>query len=189
MIKGFTAGFHFGHTSDIDEKICKNSKVAEANPTIVNRKLASEVKLGRLAGPFSEPPLPNFKVSPISLREKKDPGKFRLIHDLSHPYDDTSINSNIPKHCKEVQYASVSSAIKQIQKLGPCCYLAKTDIESAFRLIPIHPSQYHKLGMKWDGKYFYDKCLPQGLGSSCQIFEKFSTAIQRTFQTPFAYII
>ena len=32
--------------------------------------------------------------------------------------------------------------------------------------------------MYFDGKYYYDMTLPQGLASSCQIFEAFATAIQ-----------
>ena len=35
--------------------------------------------------------------------------------------------------------------------------------------------------MFFNGNYYYDKCLPQGCASSCQIFEKFSTAIQTIF--------
>ena len=56
-------------------------------------------------------------------------------------------------------------------------YTMKTDIEHAFKLIPIHPEDYHKLGIKFNGKYYYDKTLPQGAGSACKIFERFSTSI------------
>ena len=38
---------------------------------------------------------------------------------------------------------------------GQGCFLAKMDIESAFRLIPVHPDDYELLGMFWDGKYLY----------------------------------
>lgn len=48
--------------------------------------------------------------------------------------------------------------------------MAKTDIEDAFRIIPIHPSDYHLLGFIWEGQFYYDKCLPMGASSSCQIF-------------------
>ena len=34
-------------------------------------------------------------------------------------------------------------------KLGIGCTLAKTDVRSAFRIIPVHPKEYHLLGMKW----------------------------------------
>ena len=41
-------------------------------------------------------------------------------------------------------------------KLPHGSFAAKTDIESAFRLLPIHPKHYPKLGMQLDGKYYYD---------------------------------
>ena len=56
--------------------------------------------------------------------------------------------------------------------------MAKSDIKSAFRLIPVHPSDYPKLGFTYKGKYYYDKCLAQGCSSSCRIFERFSTALE-----------
>ena len=56
--------------------------------------------------------------------------------------------------------------------------MAKTDIKSAFRIIPIHPSDYSLLGMKWQGRYYFDRCLPMGCSSSWAIFEAFSTALE-----------
>ena len=53
----------------------------------------------------------------------------------------------------------------------------------AFRLIPLHPSQYHLTGFKWKNEYYFDRCLPQGCSSSCKIFEKFSTAIAWLLKT------
>jgi hypothetical protein len=55
--------------------------------------------------------------------------------------------------------------------------LAKTDIEAAFRLIPIHPDGRDLLGFKIEEKFYYDKTLPMGLSLSCRIFETFSHAV------------
>ena len=51
--------------------------------------------------------------------------------------------------------------------------MAKTDIADAYRLVPLHPSQYKLTGFYFHG-YYFDCCLPQGCSSSCQIFEKIS---------------
>ena len=59
--------------------------------------------------------------------------------------------------------------------------MAKTDIKSAFRILPINPQDYHLLGIKWSGQY-YDKCMPMGCSSSCKTFETFSTAVEWTAQ-------
>ena len=56
--------------------------------------------------------------------------------------------------------------------------MAKTDIKNAFRIIPVRPDQRHLLGIKWEGRYYFDKCLPMGACSSCHLFEKFSTALE-----------
>jgi hypothetical protein len=59
------------------------------------------------------------------------------------------------------------------------------DIEDAFRIIPIHPSDYYLLGFTWNNYFYFDRCLPMGASSSCQIFEKFSCAIQWIMQTKY----
>ena len=65
-----------------------------------------------------------------------------------------------------------------IKQFGSGCFLAKTDIESAFRLILIHPDDYELLGMCWEGKYYYDKVLPFGLRSAPSIFNRLSDALE-----------
>ena len=139
--------------------------------------LSHELQLGRIDGPFKDPPFPNFKSSPLAVREKHQSGKFRLLHNLSYPYDERSLNFNIPKEASEVSYATINDAIKYIQECHPHAYMAKSDISEAFRLIPLHQSQYHLTGFHWKGFYF-DKCLPQGCSSSCRIFEHFSDSLK-----------
>ena len=48
--------------------------------------------------------------------------------------------------------------------------LAKIDIQSAFRLIPVHPTDRHLLAMQWDNYIFIDTCLPFGLRSAPKLF-------------------
>jgi hypothetical protein len=42
----------------------------------------------------------------------------------------------------------------------------------------IHPSDHHLLGFTWNNCYYYDRCIPMGASSSCQIFESFSCVLQ-----------
>ena len=65
-----------------------------------------------------------------------------------------------------------------IKQLGRKSFLAKTDIKSAFRIIPIRPPDYDLLGIFWQGKFYYDRAMPMGCASSCRTFEMFSTAIE-----------
>lgn len=48
--------------------------------------------------------------------------------------------------------------------------MAKIDIKSAFRLVPVHPTDRHLLGMKWKEYTFIDTCLPFGLRSAPKLF-------------------
>ena len=56
--------------------------------------------------------------------------------------------------------------------------MGKTDIESAFLLIPVHPNDWELLGMFWNGQYYFDKVLPFGLRSAPYIFNQSSDAIE-----------
>ena len=144
-------------------------------PEIVSENLAKEVALGRVPDPFSTPPFPNLQVSPIGLVLKKHSTKFRTIFHLSFPKSGvTSINYSISKEDHSLQYITIDNAIERILRHGRGCFLPKTNIESAFRLIPLKPFDYELFGMFSDGKYYYDKVLPFGLRSAPFLFNMLS---------------
>ena len=172
-------GADVGFTGRRVARFSRNLPTALSQPNIVSENLSREVALGRVAGPFPTPPLPNFQVSPIGLVPKKHSTKFRTIFHLSFPKSGaTSINSSIPKEDFSLQYITIDNAIHGILSLGQGCFLAKTDIESAFRLIPLRPSDYELFGMYWEGSYYYDKVLPFGLRSAPFLFNLLSDAIE-----------
>lgn len=115
--------------------------------------------------------------SPLGIVPKKNPSEFRLIHHLSFPRG-SSINDSIPSEVSSVVYATINDAISVLKRMGRVCFMAKTDIKSAFRIIPVHPDDHPLLGMTWENLYYYDRCLPMGCSSSCAIFEAFSTALE-----------
>ena len=145
-------------------------------------KLEKEIKLGRIAGPFVEPPFANFKSSPLNIREKSEKGKYRLLHNLSYPYDNRSVNYNIPTEFGTVTYETLEDAVKLINNAGHNAWLAKSDIADAFYLIPLNPNCYKYTGFQWEGRYYYYKVLPMGCKSSCAMFSAFSDAIKWLLQ-------
>ena len=171
--EGFTNGFRLQYTGNTFRSDVKNLKSADLHLNELKDKLLKEVKLGRIIGPFDEPPLDNFKVSPVGLVPKSD-GGWRLITHLSYPYGD-SVNDGIDDKLCSVSYTSFDKVSKMVFDLGSGALMAKRDIKSAFRLLPIHPDDFHLLGIKVDGKYYVDRMLPMGLSLSCSLFEKFST--------------
>ena len=177
LLDGFLRGFSLDYVGYHETSFCNNLLSAIQNPSAVNEKLSKELKLGRIAGPFSEKPFSSLRLSPLGLIPKKAPGEFRLIHHLSFPYG-TSVNSHIPTEASSVRYASIDDAIRIIRRTGRGCALAKTDVKNAFRLIPVNPNDYDLLGIFWQDHFYYDKCLPMGCSSSCKIFEAFSSALE-----------
>ena len=186
IINGFKYGFRLHAENNIKTQATKNSAIANKHPEAVSQKLAKELAKGNIAGPFKTSPFADFQISPLSLRQKNDGSGWRLLHDLSYPYDDTSVNQSIPEDFKHVTYSSVHDAINIIQRIGKGSYMAKADIASAFTLVPIHPDYHNLLGFKWQGNYYHHTTLPQGAGSSCFIFERIATAIQWILQHKFA---
>ena len=177
LISGFSQGFRLQFQGERHSLAATNLISALQNPQAVDMKLGQELAANRLAGPFTSPPFQPFCVSPLGLIPKKVPGDFRLIHHLSYPKG-SSVNDGIAAENTSVQYAKVADAIRLIKRAGPGCFLAKTDIKSAFRIIPIHQKDHPLLGMRWRGLYYYDRCMPMGCSSSCKTFEIFSTSIE-----------
>lgn len=181
IINGFNEGFSLDFAGSQSSLLSTNSLSVTQNPSTTLQKINYEVGLGRICGPFPSPPFENFKVFPLALREKSVPGKFRLLHNLSFPYNDESLSLNIPRECSSVKYETLTDAIFLINSFESP-WLAKADISEAFRLIPLHPSQYNLTGFYFRD-FYYDRCLPMGCSSSCKIFERFSSALKWILRT------
>ena len=178
VVSGLKFGFDLGFRGTVlNDKNVKNLTSAFDHPAIVLEAINKELQAGRFAGPFSVPPFKSFQVSPIGLVPKKTKNKFRMITNLSSP-ESSSINSGISDTFAKVEYSSIFDAVQLIIAAGPHPFLSKSDIQHAFRLLPISPSQYHLLCMKWQDSFYFDRCLPMGARSSCSLFESFSSAIE-----------
>ena len=59
--------------------------------------------------------------------------------------------------------------------LGVGTELAKSDLRSAFRTIPVNRADFNLLGFTFEGKYYFDMCLPFGCRQSCSLYETFSS--------------
>ncbi len=141
-------------------------------------KLEKELLANRMIGPFLGPVFRSYVFSPLGLWKKKVPSKFRIIHDLSAPFEGISVNSCIPTKDRTVMYDTVDIAIQLIQRAGQGAILAKTDIEHAYKLIPVHPDDVSALGIRWFQHWLWDATLPMGSRSGCAIFGTFSEALQ-----------
>lgn len=115
-------------------------------------------------------PNPCTHYSPVGIIPKlHQPGRFRLIVDLSSPQG-ASVNDAIPSDLALLQYPRVEQAIKLIAQHDRGILIAKLDLQSAYRKIPVHPADQHLLGISWEGATYTNKALPFGLCLEPKVF-------------------
>ena len=111
------------------------------------------------------------------IPKKGQPGKWRLILDLSFPTQH-SVNDGIPKDPFSLQYISVDDAIKILMVLGPRALMAKFDVESAYRNVAMRPDERYLFGMRWRDLFFIDLALPFNLRSAPLIFNSIADMVE-----------
>ena len=139
--------------------------------------LQKEVFLGRAAGPYPSSPLPKFQCHPVGVIPKKYSPEWRTIYHLSFSQG-TGINDHIPKDPYSLSYVRVDDALRILQSLGRGAFMTKTDLESAFRLIPIHPDDWNLLGIYWQLQHYVDMYLPFGIRSAPFLFNQLSDGLE-----------
>ena len=177
IISGFREGFRLGFKGPFSSTQGRNSRSVRLNPEATAIKVAAECNLNRIAGPFEVKPFSPFKCSPLSLRPKQTPGKYRLLHDLSAPYNRDSVNAGIDDIDAKVKYTSVIRAIECLDTMEGA-FMAKADLKDAYRQVPLAPDQYWLVGFKLESRYYHDLRLPMGARSSCAIFERIASALE-----------
>ena len=158
-------------------------------------KMMKEVKLGRHAGPFRTIPYDNYMQSPIGLVPKAG-NQMRLIFHLSYNFgpNEKSLNFHTPEELCRVSYWDLDYAVETcLYALGKCgkflgrtinLSFSKSDLKSAFCLMPILPSQHFLLIMyahhpiSNEVRFFVDKNLPFRASISCRRFQDFSDALK-----------
>ena len=173
--EGFRIGFD--HRSHPLKSAAANMFSAQQRPEIIQNYLSNELKMERLLGPLGTNHHHAIHVNRFGVIPKGNSGKWRLITDLSYP-PGNSVNDGIdPKLCS-LKYTSVEDVAGIAAKLGQGALMAKVDIETAYRLVPVHPQDRPLLGMEWRGDVFVDPMLPFGLRSAPKIFNAVADALE-----------
>ena len=170
-------------------------KVGVGNKIEMWQKIMKEVEAGRYVGPFDSIPYDNYIQSPIGLVPKAG-GKTRLIIHLLYCFkkpDGTtvlSLNTHTLKDKCNIQYHDLDRVLQTCFILNETenIYFSKTNVQIAFRILPLKPSCFCWLAMKAEkpltGKtvFFIEKCLPFGASISCSHFQRFSNALRHIFE-------
>ena len=162
LIEGFRKGFDIGYRGPTNRTdLSNNLPIHIGSHEEIWEKLMKEVRLNRYAGPFEEIPYDNYVQSPIGLVPKDNGKKMRLIFHLSYDFkraDESekfnSINHHTPQELCTVRYRDLDYAVRACLDLlkdykneqlwylphksdNITIYYTKTDVVSAFRILPI----------------------------------------------------
>ena len=185
LLHGLSFGVRLGYTGPRQATFARNLPSAHEHPEAIETELTKECAAGRILGPYPRPPVPRLHCSGLGAVPKKN-GSWRMILHLSAPAG-KSINDFIPKEVFTLQYASIDDAVQSLLTLGPGAQMAKVDLKSAFRMIPVHPADWELLGMRWNGSYYMDTCLPFGLRSAPFLFNEVATAIHWILEANYGF--
>ena len=173
---GFRVGYDYSRSLAI-RRSASNMLSAREKPEVVRDYLAKECADGRILGPLDPTQFPFVHTSRFGVIPKGSSGKWRLIVDMSAP-EGASINDGISEAICSLSYISVADAIRNIASIGQGALLAKIDIKSAYRNVPIHPEDRWLMGMSWEGALYIDTSLPFGLRSAPKIFTALAVAAE-----------
>ena len=140
----------------------------------VENQILTEIENGRYLFVQQQPSV----VSALGAIPKGS-GGVRLIHDCSKPVGD-AVNDYAIR--EDFKYKTLQDAISMI---SPGDYLAKVDLQSAYRSVRVSQDERDGLGVSWTFEaalhpvFLLDCCLPFGHARSCFIFHELSQAVVR----------
>ena len=175
LLNGIDNGVSTGYNGPHFSYTARNLTSALQHPEVVDDELQKEVESGRILGPFCQPPLKNLRTSGLGAVPKKN-GKWRVILHLSAP-EGLSINDFISKDEFSMHYSTLDDAVALLSRFKKGSMMAKVDLKSAFRMVPIQAVDWELLGMYWRGQYYVDTCLPFGLRSAPSLFDNYASAL------------
>ena len=151
LLWGICKGVDIGYQGVRKTVWSGNWKSALDNGSVVRDYLATEVALGRKAGPFDQLPFTTYVGLPMGIVIKKcsDSVKYRIIHDLSWPPGD-SVNHHIDPDLYHCIYASFDQAVSLIKKHGVGTLMVKLDLADAFKHILVQLEDWPLLCSSWD---------------------------------------
>ena len=193
LLHSIEHGMNIGFEGKRMSIVLGNWKSALDHPEVILEYLANELAAGHKAGLFTQPPFSDFVELPMGIVAKKCsfPVKYRIIHDLSWPPED-SVNDHTDLDAFRCFYGSFDEAVALVVKHGVGALSAKLDLADAFKHILIRSQDWPLLGSSWDLQYldtsmwplyYVDLFLPFGLCSSPALFNEYTDALQHAMKT------
>ena len=181
LVQGLVEGFDLGIPRVWHTYTPPNHHSIRALNDVYNAIIENEFAAGRYIGPFSrrqlEAVLGPFQTSPLSLVPKTSkPGKFRAVHNFSHPHnplpDTPSINSCINGDHFPCTWGTFSTVALLFSRLPPGSQASVRDVAEAYRTIPVLPTQWPGLviRLQTDDQFAVNVCNNFGLTSAGGVY-------------------
>ncbi len=167
---GFRVGFNYELASSVRSS-SHNMVSASEHPEVIQGYLAEECSEGRVLGLLSPTQVPSAHISSFGVIPKGTSVKWRLIVDMSAP-EGRSVNDGVSEHWTFLKYVGVKDAAHIITFYVRGALLAKVDVKSAYRNIPV------LMGMLWGENLFIDTALLFGLRSAPKTFSAVADAVE-----------
>lgn len=156
----------------------------EVGATVVTEDIIDCLDNGWMAGPLSNGRYRGRRVHISSLFDvDKPPGSKkpkRTIHNLSsRSHDGSTINELIDPEWRAVGYVRHAEICRTFNSYKTPVWMWLCDMAEAYRRVPVRPDYRHLLGLQWFGSVYVMCCLPFGMASSCQIYQRFAGSIRR----------
>ena len=183
LLQGFAHGFDLGIPTISYTHTPPNHPSIRVLCDVYNNIVDNEFATGRYIGPFTrsqlEAVLGPFQTSPLSLVPKASkPGKFRAVHNFSHPYNSpptgnaTSINSHIDGDRFPCTWGTFTTVALLFSRLPPGSQASVRDVAEAYRTIPVAPAQWPGLVVRLqaDDQFAVNICNSFGLSSAGGVY-------------------
>jgi hypothetical protein len=178
-------GVSLGYTgSRSGTRFGNNLVSAMPNEAAIDKDMAKQLSLGRRVGPLACHPFPFFRSNPLGVVFKRGSTKPRIIHHLSWPRNGPNVNAGLDDF--DVKLDAFDQAVQSLRACGPDTFMAKIDIEAAYRCIPVRPPDWPLQGLQWKGHTYFDIVMQFGLSSATAIFEWYSSAAEFIAKRSFA---
>ena len=187
--KGFDAGIRPIYSTFTPA----NSPSLLLHPKAYQEMVTKEFNKGRYIGPCTRQEVESligpFQSSPLSWVPKPGkPGKYRAVHNFSHPHTptptSTSINCSIDADAFPCTWGTFATICFTIYNLPPGSQAAIRDVAEAYRTIPITPDQWPGLVVRLlgDDEFAINICNNFGLTSAGGIYGEVGDATLDIFR-------
>ena len=181
LVQGLKDGFDLGIPRILNSYTPPNHRSISTLISVYNSIIENEFAASRYIGPFTraqlEASVGPFQTSPLSLVPKTSkPGKYRAVHDFSHPHNPlpavTSINASIDSDNFPCTWGTFSTVLLLAARLPPGSQAAVRDVAEAYRTIPADPSQWPGLVIRLqaEDQFAVNVCNNFGLASAGGVY-------------------